>query len=41
MVLSNCAVDAVSFYPTDRKPFDMFDCIARIERRQVVRPYED
>jgi|GEM_PF-6981103 hypothetical protein len=23
MVLSNCAVDAVSVYPTYRKPFDM------------------
>jgi hypothetical protein len=33
MVLSNCAVDAVSVYPTYRKPFDMI--FARVNRGMV------
>ena len=34
MVLSNCAIDAVSLYPTYRKPFDL---IFRNEASDAVR----
>ena len=36
MVLSNCAIDAVSVYPTYRKPFDMiFDRVKTKEWRAL------
>ena len=31
MVLSNCAIDAISLYPTYRKPFDMIFARTRNE----------
>ena len=47
MVLSNCAVDAVSVYPTYRKPFDMiFERVkteewwAWVDLNDRPRPYQ-
>src|SRR4029077_18072221 len=47
MVLSNCAVDAVSVYPTYRKPFDMIfervktgEWVAWVDLNHRPRPYQ-